>query len=192
MNQELAMIPQFIVQRGSKNLDNILSILIGIFCLSLLAQLAIRLPWTPVPITGQTLGVTLIALLWGRKRAMATILSYLALGALGLPIFAMGKSGLTIGPTSGYLIGMTIATYWMGTLSDRGWTRIWWQSYVTAFSGSLIVFIFGVIGLSLFVPTQSLWITGVLPFLPGDFLKTLIASLIAFQSHRLIEKKDEY
>lgn len=157
--------------------------------LSLLAQIAIPLPWTPVPITGQTFGVALTALIWGRKRATATILSYLALGTLGLPIFAMGKSGFSVGPTTGYLAGMVLATYWMGALSDLGWAKTLGRAYVTSFSGSLIIFFCGVVGLSLFIPSKELWSAGVLPFLPGDFLKSLLASFIAVQAQRPLEKK---
>jgi biotin transport system substrate-specific component len=189
MYPELALIPRFIIQRGNKIQENILSIILGVLSLSILAQIAIPIPWTPVPITGQTFGVSLIALMWGRKRATACIFSYLLLGGIGLPIFAMGKSGLLIGPTTGYLIGMAVATYWMGALSDRGWTRSWWKSYCTAFSGSLIIFSFGVLGLSLFIPSKDLLSAGVLPFLPGDLLKTLLSSFIAFRALQSLENK---
>lgn len=188
MTQELALVPQFIIQRGNKIQENILSVLLGVCGLSLLAQIAIPLPWTPVPITGQTFGVALLALLWGRKRAMAAIVSYVTLGGLGLPIFALGKSGFALGPTSGYLFGMMIATYVMGTLSDRGSTKTWLRSYVTALCGSVIIFTCGILWLSMFLPTKELLSAGLLPFLPGDLLKTLLASFIAFQSGKSITK----
>ncbi len=189
MNTELALVPQYIIQRGNRTLENILSVVAGVLFLSLLAQVAIPLPWTPIPITGQTFGVVLIALIWGKKRGVSTILSYLSLGAFGLPIFAMGRSGLSLGPREGYLIGMVVATYWMGTLSDKGWTKTWWRTYLTAFSGSLIIFSFGVLGLSFFIPARDLLTAGVLPFLPGDFIKTLLATSIAFQTQQSLEKK---
>lgn len=184
MNKELSLVPQYIIQRGSKTLDNIISVLISILGLSLLAQITIPLPWTPVPITGQTFGVILTALICGRKRAMASILSYLTLGAIGLPIFAMGKSGLSIGPTTGYLIGMAVASFCVGFLSDLGWTQSWWKSYLASALGSIIIFTFGVIGLSLFIPTKELLMAGVVPFLPGDFIKTWLASFTAFKIHQ--------
>lgn len=189
MSPELALIPQYIIKRGNKIQENILSIFLGTAFLSLLAQIAIPLPWTPVPITGQTFGISLMSLIWGRKRATAVILSYLTLGIIGLPIFAMGKSGLSIGPTTGYLIGMAVATYWMGTLSDWGWTNSWWRSYWVAASGSSIIFLCGVLGLSLFIPTKNLWSAGVVPFLPGDFLKTLLSSYIAFKAQQSLVKR---
>ena len=123
MIQEQAFIPQILSHRGNKILENILAIFVGVLSLSLLAQIAIPIPWTPVPITGQTFGIALISLLWGRNRSFAVVFSYLFIGALGFPIFAFGKSGLVFGPTFGYLIGMLAASVWMGFLADRGWTR---------------------------------------------------------------------
>ena len=182
---ELAPISQFIISRGNKAKENILAVAIGIVLLSLLAQVAIPLPWTPVPVTGQTFGVSLMALLWGRKRAFSVILGYLFLGGIGLPIFALGKSGLSFGPTIGYLIGMALAAVWMGTLSDRGWTKTWLRTYLVALSGSVIIFSCGVFCLSFFLPFKNLLITGVLPFLPGDLIKSLLASYIAFKSQKI-------
>lgn len=184
MSQELALVPQFLIQRGNKIQENILSVALGVVALSLLAQIAIPLPWTPVPITGQTFGVALMALLWGKKRATATIVSYMALGTLGLPIFALGKAGFSVGPTNGYLVGMIIASYVMGSLSDLGWTKTWLKAYFTAFTGSVITFTCGVIGLSFFVPSKALLMAGVIPFLAGDIVKTLIASSIAYKAQK--------
>ena len=183
MNQENALIPQILVQRGNKLSENILSVFIGVVFLSLLAQLAIPLPGTPVPITGQTFGVALAALLWGRKRGVAVVVSYLTAGAMGLPVFAAAKSGLIMGPTMGYLIGMVLASYWMGTLSDFGWTKTFLKSWFTVFTGSIIVFAFGALVLSFFVPAKDVLLMGVIPFLPGDLIKTLVASFVAYKSN---------
>jgi len=189
MTAELAPIPQLILQRGNKVADHILFFLLGVMGLSLLAQIAIPLPWTPVPITGQTFGVAIMALLWGRRRATVNILSYLFLGALGLPIFALGKSGFSLGPTSGYLVGMVLASFWMGTMADKGFTRTWLCTYLIAASGSLITFICGVAWLSQFISKENLFTAGVLPFLPGDLLKTLLASFIASKAQQRLYKK---
>lgn len=185
LNQEQALVPKILLGRGNRVLDNALSIVFGVVLLSLLAQVAISIPGTPVPITGQTFGVALMALLWGRKRGFAVILSYLFVGAIGLPVFAAAKSGLIMGPTMGYLIGMVIASYWMGLLSDLGWTKTWGRSYLAALSGSVITFIFGVWVLSVFIPSESLFMAGILPFLPGDLVKTLLASYTAFRLQKL-------
>ncbi len=189
MTQEQALIPQFITQRGNQTLDNILSVVSGVFVLSLLAQIAIPLPWTPVPITGQTFGVALTALMWGRKRGCAVVLAYLGVGAIGLPVFALGGSGFSFGPTTGYLIGMVFASYWMGYLADTGYTKTFWRFWFAALSGSLVIFLSGVFVLSFFIPTRDLVTSGILPFLPGDFFKTLLSSSIAYHVHRALGKK---
>lgn len=184
MTQEHALIPQVVIRRGNRVLDNVVAVSFGVVLLSLLAQLAIPLPWTPVPITGQTFGVALTALLWGRKRGLAVIISYVLLGTLGMPVFALGAAGFTFGPTMGYLVGMVIAAYWMGTLSDRGWTRSLSRTWLAAFMGSAITFACGLVVLSAFVPAKALFAAGVLPFLPGDCIKTVLVTFIVFQTHR--------
>src|SRR4051812_12271756 len=103
-----ALIPIRLSQSQNKVLSELAALFGGVLLLSLLAQVAIPLPWTPVPITGQTFGVALVALSWGRKRALSAFLAYLAVGAFGLPVFAAGKSGLMMGPTFGYLVGMMV------------------------------------------------------------------------------------
>lgn len=188
MTSELALVPQFIIHRGNRVIENFASIFLGIAGITLLAQLSISLPWTPVPITGQTFGVALVGLMWGRLRGVTVVLSYLGLGALGLPVFAGGHAGVSMGPTIGYLIGMVLAAGWMGWLSDLGWTKNFVKSYLAALSGSVIVILCGVTVLSFFVPTKSLFIAGVLPFLPGDFIKTLLASTIAYRAQKSVDR----
>ena len=94
----------------------LLLILAGVLLLAGLAQVEILLPFTPVPITGQTFGVLLIGAAYGSKRGAATMIAYIAAGALGLPFFSGGGSGLRIltGATAGYLAGFVIAAYVIG------------------------------------------------------------------------------
>ncbi len=186
---EQSLLSQIIFQSSHKILHNTISVILGVLVIAALAQVAIPLPWTPVPITGQTFGVSLIALLWGRKRGVVTVLTYLTLGAFGAPVFALGRYGLSWGPTAGYLVGMLIASYWMGYLADLGWTKTFLRTWLAAFLGSCIIFSCGVFVLSFFIPTKTLLIAGVLPFLPGDFIKTLISSSVAYQTHRSLENR---
>lgn len=148
----------------------------GIVMLSLLAQLKIALPWTPVPITGQTFGVALLALLWGSRLSLATFAGYLFLGFAGAPVLAGGASGFSFGPTMGYLAGMLLASWVVGKLSDRGWGRSFWTALFACYVGSFLIFSCGVIGLSFFIPAKGLLIAGVLPFLPGDLIKNTLAA----------------
>ncbi|MDX9730346.1 MAG: biotin transporter BioY [Bdellovibrionales bacterium] len=167
-----------IIRNGNSFAANAAAFIGGVISLALLAQISIPLSFTPVPITGQTLGVALISLLWGRKRGVAVVATYLTLGVLGAPLFALGKTGLSFGPTSGYLIGMLFASFAMGTLADLGWTKSFGRTWLAAAVGSLITFTCGVAVLSLFVPQGTLLMTGVIPFIPGDFVKTMVACAI--------------
>ncbi|WP_413289921.1 biotin transporter BioY [Bdellovibrio sp. HCB337] len=176
MAQEQALIAQYLLKRGNTLVENLFAVLGGLVLVGALAQISIPLPNTPVPITGQTLGIALIALLWGRKRGLSVVASYLVLGGLGLPVFASGKSGLLLGPTSGYLFGMFFAAGLMGFLADRGWTKSFLKTWFATVLGSAITFSFGVWGLSFFTHEGSLLQLGVLPFLPGDFIKSLFAA----------------
>lgn len=185
-SQSLAMIPQLVLKSKNKFLAEALYIIAGFFLLSILAQVAIPLPWTPVPITGQTFGVTLIALSWGRKRALGITATYLLAGSMGLPVFAGAKSGLILGPTFGYLLGMLVSSYAVGHLSDLGFTKTFKKSLLAAFVGSFFVFSFGLLVLSFFVPSSTLLMAGLLPFIPGDILKNTLAAVLSTQARKLI------
>lgn len=187
MNNSQALISRFVVSRGNQFTYNLAAISSGVVVLSLLAQVSIPLPWTPVPITGQTFGVALIALMWGFKRGFTAVLSYLFLGACGLPIFAAAKSGIG-GPTTGYLFGMLAGALIMGTLSDRGWTKSFKKTLLASYLGSVCVFTFGLVGLSFFIPREGLLVAGLYPFLLGDLLKNTLASLLVTQSEKYFEK----
>ncbi len=171
-----AAIPGLISRNGGRVRDNALLVVGGIVTLALLAQISIPLSFTPVPITGQTFGVALIALLFGRMRAVAIVATYLALGAAGAPFFAVTKTAAGFGPTSGYLIGMLAASFVMGTLADRGWTRKFSRAWMAALIGSAITFTCGLIVLSFFIPKEALLMAGLIPFIPGDLVKTSLAA----------------
>lgn len=81
-----------------------------------------------------------------------------------------------MGPTMGYLAGMFIASWVVGKLSDKGWTESFPKALAACYVGSLIIFLCGAWGLSFFIPANKVLIAGVLPFLPGDLLKNLLAA----------------
>lgn len=176
MQTSKALVPNLIIKFPEQTKGKIISFLLGLAMLSALAQLKIILPWTPVPITGQTFGVALLALLWGSRLSFSVFAAYLGIGFLGAPVFAGGASGFLIGPTMGYLAGMFIASWVVGKLSDRGWTDNFLMALLACYIGSFIIFSCGVFGLSFFIPTDKLLVAGVLPFLPGDLLKNLLAA----------------
>ncbi|MBI5202714.1 MAG: biotin transporter BioY [Elusimicrobia bacterium] len=148
------------------------------FLIGLAAQIHIRLPFTPVPITGQTLAVLGGGAVFGPGYGMLAALFYLLEGSLGLPFFAGGVSGAQylLGPTAGYLLGFPIAAAVTGSLSARGWDRTPAKAAAAAALGSAVVFSCGVAGLSRFLPASQLLAAGVLPFIAGDLVKIAIAA----------------
>jgi len=141
------------------------------------AQISLTLPFTVVPITGQTFAVLLMAMALGRARAVAVVTLYLTEGALGAPVFAgaSGSVAVLMGPTGGYLLGFLVSAYVVGTLADRGWDRRYVLSLVALTSGAAVIFVCGLAQLSFFVETGSLLSLGLYPFLPGAALKIAAA-----------------
>ncbi len=177
--QSQAVVP-FLINGHQRSLWlNVTAVIGGSLLLALLAQVSFILPFTPVPITGQTFGVAVLALCWGRKRALASFALYLSEGAMGLPFFALGKSGLLLGPTFGYLIGMLLASGVVGHLADKGYARTIKSAFACCLVGSFIIFSCGLLGLSFFVPAKALLVTGFLPFIPGDLIKSFAAASLA-------------
>ncbi len=177
MNTQTALVPRLFAQTQiqSKALREALIAASGIAILALLSQISVRLPFTPVPITGQTLGVLLIALTFGARRAPWIVGSYLAVGLAGLPVFAVAP----FGPTAGYLLGMLGAAFVVGAASERGWTRSFGRAFAAALVGTAIISAAGLAVLAFFVPTNTLLVAGLLPFIPGDLIKAAIAAGVA-------------
>jgi len=160
----------------------------GSLLIALAAQLQVVLPFSPVPMTGQTFAVLLLGALYGRKRGPATVVTYLALGGLGLPVFTGGAFGVArlVGPTAGYLVGFVAAAFVVGVLSERGWDRKPWTTAVSMIIGNGMIYVAGVLWLSRFVGWPAVLSTGVLPFLAGDALKIALATVLLPVAWKLI------
>ena len=145
---------------------------------ALAAQIAVPLPWTPVPITGQTFAVVLSGAVLGARRGSLAQLVYLAEGAAGLPVFAGGAAGLVklLGPTGGYLLAFPIAAGLVGALCERGWDRRYLTMLLAMLLGSAVIFALGLVMLARFVPGAALLAQGLLPFVPGDLIKSALAA----------------
>lgn len=150
----------------------------------------IQLPFSPVPITGQTFGVLVIAMALGRVRGTGVVLAYIAEGTLGLPVFAGGRAGMAVlmGPTAGYLAGFVVAAYMVGWLADRGWDRRYLLSLLAMLIGMVVIYIFGLGWLSQFAPREGLLAVGLYPFLPGAVIKVALASVVLPSVWRFIGK----
>ena len=145
---------------------------------ALSAQAVIPLPFTPVPITGQTFTVLLTGALLGPRLGAMTLTLYLLEGGLGLPFFAHGAAGAArlSGPTGGYLLSYPFAAALVGWLATRGWDRRPLTMLAAMLLGSVVVFALGAGWLSHFIGPAHAFTGGVLPFLPGDLVKALLAA----------------
>ena len=132
-----------------------------------------------------------MALLYGRKLGTATILSYVAAGSLGAPIFAGGKAGSLFSPTGGYILGYIIAVVILGYLADKGVTKSYVKTILSLLLSSAIILTLGALVLSLFVPGKNAFMIGVLPFLPGDALKSTTVTLLLPTLWKFIPKNDK-
>jgi biotin transport system substrate-specific component len=172
-----------------------LVVVAGSLVVAALAQLSITLPFTPVPITGQTLGVLVVGASLGALRGGLSLLVYIGWGAIGLPFFAEGNGGTEFlgatAATGGYLWGFIVAAAVVGWLAERGWDRNFGSAIGTFVLGEVIVFAFGVIWLAqaIDVPIEAstpcslasgkgcdALQLGLYPFVIGDLLKLLIAA----------------
>ena len=157
----------------------------------LAAQVRIPLPWSPVPITGQTFVVLLSGVLLGRRWGGASLALYAGLGALGVPWFSGWGSGLgwLAGPSGGYIVGFIFASLFLGYMTDRYIRARSFFSMLALMLFADFVFILGlgVVGLGLWLSvaqgsavslTSLLWM-GAVPFIAGDITKAVVAAAIA-------------
>jgi biotin transport system substrate-specific component len=147
----------------------------SIICL--LAQITIPLPL--IPITGQTLAIGIVATILGSRHSMITVLVYLTLGLIGLPVFSQFTSGFGIlfGPTGGYLIGFIPTAFLIGLWLEKT-SYTYRQAFMANLIGMCITLALGSIWLKLF--TALSWkealVTGVYPFLPVGIIKAFLAA----------------
>ncbi len=174
-------------------ITNVLLVFAASFFVALFAQISIPLPFTPVPLTGQTFAVLLMGATLGAKRGAASLALYTVEGVLGLPFFAGGASGLAklLGPTGGYLVGFIVAAYVIGLLAERGLDRHWRTAFIPFLIGSAIIYLFGILWLAFFLGLPGAIAGGLLPFLIGDLIK-LILAWIALPSAWTLVKQLEH
>jgi biotin transport system substrate-specific component len=169
-------------------LRDLLMVVAGSILLTVSAK--IQVPFWPVPMTMQTYAVILLGAVLGWRLGTASVLAYLAQGALGLPVFAAG-GGLAYfaGPTGGYLAGFAVAALLVGLLAARGWDRRLLSSVAMMALGTLVILALGTAWLSVFLGSLDKAVAaGLTPFLAGAVFKTLLAALTAPLGWKLIER----
>lgn len=157
------------------------------------AQISIPLPFTPVPVTGQTFAVLLTGAALGSRRGGAGSLLYLLAGIAGAPIYAHGSSGWAIvsGATGGYLVSFPVAAALAGLLAERRWDRRFSSAIGAMLTGNLVVYLIALPWLAAVLHTgldQTLE-DGLYPFVPGDTLKLYLAAAILPSAWRLAARR---
>jgi biotin transporter BioY len=171
------------VFRPDERISAILYDAIVVICASLVlclsAQVKVYLPISPVPITGQTFAVLMLAALLGSRRGVMAMIAYLIEGALGLPVFAGGIGPATlIGPTGGYLVGFVPAAYVVGKLAEMGWDRRVATTIAAMVIGNGVLYAFGVCWLAAMTNIRTALTVGLYPFIVGDILKIALAAAV--------------
>ncbi len=158
---------------------NVVLVLAGSVLTALSAQVAIPLPFSPVPVTGQTFAVLLIGAVLGSRLGALAMLAYLAEGAIGLPVFAGGHGTLLwmLGPTGGYLAGFVVAAYIIGWLCEHAWDRRLLTALAAMLLGNVAIYALGLPWLAHFVGTGKVVALGLAPFIAGDVAKIVLAGL---------------
>ena len=157
------------------------------------AQLSFRLPFTPVPITGQTFAVLLAGAAAGSWAGGASQVLYILLGGIGLPFYADQASGWSVvtGATGGYLVGFVAAAWLVGYLAERQQDRTMITAIPAFLAGTVVIYLFGVTWLAtnLGVSATEAMELGLVPFVMGDLLKAALAGTLLPAAWKLAKKK---
>ncbi len=181
LNNEQFFYPQIL-------LSPILSIFIGSIFIAILAQVSIPIPFSPVPITGQTIGIVIIGTVLGPLNGSMAVIVYIFEGALGLPVFANLSSGIHVlmGPTAGYIWGFIVGAFLMGVLDKIGFTSSFLLSFLSCLIVTTLILVIGTLYLAFFKTGLKLALEmGFYPFLIGDFVKSFISASIILGLKRI-------
>jgi biotin transport system substrate-specific component len=186
-NRRLTLAATVWPQQAASRIARFAALAIG-GALALALSAKAQVPFYPVPMTLQTLAVLAIGATFGARLAGATVLLYLAEGLAGLQVFANLSAGpaYMMGPTGGYLAGFLVAAALVGWLAERGWDRSPGLLLAAMALGSLVIYACGFAWLAHAIGMQKAWIGGVLPFLPGDLVKTLLACALVTAAWRAV------
>jgi biotin transport system substrate-specific component len=174
------LLPIRVGERMGSRFRNVALIGVGALLIFLTSRVAIPIPGSPVPITGQTFGVLLVGGALGFRRGLISIALYVLIGLIGLPFFAEGKGGLAVilGATGGYLVGFLLAGSLVGRLAELGWDRRLIGALGAMAIGNVVIYLVGVPWL-MAVAHMDLATgiaKGLTPFLIGDAIKLILAA----------------
>jgi biotin transport system substrate-specific component len=170
-----------VVPRIGVRADAVL-VLAGAALIAGAAQVSIPLPFTPVPVTGQTFAVLLVGGALGTLRGLSAAVLYVLLGIAGAPVYADHASGWHVftGATGGYLVGIALAAAVTGRLAERRWDRTVASAIGAMLTGNVVVYLCGLPWLahSLGTGLSKTLELGLYPFVPGDLLKLYLAAAL--------------
>lgn len=171
--------------------STVLLALLGSLLIAALAQVSV--PFYPVPMTLQTLAVLAVGAGLGARLGAASVLLYLAEGAVGLPVFHNGTSGpvVLLGPTGGYLLGFVLAAALVGWFAERGADHKPARMFAAALLGGAILYVPGLAWLAAFTGAETALAVGLVPFLLGDLIKITVVALGFPAVRRLIDRRQE-
>jgi biotin transport system substrate-specific component len=172
-------------------LTKTLLVTMGTLFLAGMAQIVVPIPGSPVPVTGQTLGVLLIGATYGASLSFASVALYLLIGIIGAPVFAGGAHGFSVlaGPTGGYLAGMLVAALAIGALTRRQWDTKVQSALPQMLIGQVLIFAMGLTWLKIYTAQSWSWAfeKGLYPFMVGEGLKIAIAATALPATWRLVK-----
>ena len=178
----------------STALSNAVLVVSGVLGLAVLAQIAIPVPGSPVPVTGQTLGVLILGTAYGSTLGFTTFALYILAGIAGAPVFADGGHGLDriVGATGGYLVGMLVATFVLGQLARFRLDQKFLTALPSMLIGTVTTFSFGLIWLHQYTGQTWSWTfeKGLTPFIIGEVLKIAIAGTSLPAIWRVVNRKN--
>lgn len=162
------------------------AVLLGTLVLALSSH--IEVPMVPVPVTMQTLAVTLVGALYGWRLGTVTVLAWLAEAAAGLPVLAGGAGGIAymMGPTAGYLAAFPVAAAAVGWLAEQGWNgRRPLLAFAAMLLGNALCLAIGAAWLASLVGLEKAIAAGVVPFVLGGVLKSALGAAMLRAATRL-------
>ena len=187
------IVPPVTRSQDSTRIRDLTLVLAGSVFLALSGQVAVRLPFSPVPVTGQTLAVLLTGSVLGKRRGTLSVLLYLFEGAIGLPVFAGGTLGIArlLGPTGGYLCGFVTAAFIAGALTERGWGSRMRSALLAMVIANTVIYLAGLPWLARFVGLERVFALGMAPFLAGDLIKMAVAASVLTVGQRVLPDRHQ-